>query len=652
MRNVLCVCAACICLAAPVRAQVADGCSFKNRLSSMGDVAYADPSIDVSYYALDLTISLLPPFLSGRVRVAANPLADQLRSITLDLSAPMTVDSVLMNGVPVPFQRGTAIVTITLDRAYARGEVVALDIRYHGTPVGTGFGSFTFSQLGSTPWVWTLSEPYGARDWWPCKDHPSDKADSVDIVVTCPGNLTVASNGRRASVVANGDGTSTTHWIERYPIATYLVFVAFTDYASFSLWFRYGEQDSMEIMNFVTPGHLGPAIAELARTPAMLRLFSDRYGLYPFIKEKYGHNEFGRGGAMEHQTMTSTSSFSENIIAHELAHQWFGDLITCASWRELWLNEGFARYSEAVYQEATYGTDAYRATIGASLSAARHATGPLRVQDTTNVSALFDQSRVYAKGAAVLHMLRHIVGDGVFFRILRAYVADPRFRFGNATTEGFRSVCENVTGTPLGWFFDEWVDGENYPRYSYSWKADAAEGRWLVTFTLSQTTGTSSPSFFVMPVDVRFSNGAHDNGTHDSTITVMNTSNPQQFLFSLDFPPSTVRLDPGEWILRDVLTERPPLPTAVELLPNYPNPFNAGTTIRLYVPHRTHILLRVITVLGQPCATLVDRDLIPGIYEFPWNGLGAGDRPTSSGVYFASLSADGATVVRPMMVLR
>ena len=593
-------------------------CSGKTRyLSRLAQTAgYVDNSIDVTYYKLNLTVTVSPDYLSGVVSVRANVLADTLRSITLNLSGSLTVDSISMRGATVPFNHfQTNLLAITLDRTYHIGESLAMDIWYRGVPAGTGFGSFEFSSHNGTGWVWTLSEPYGASDWWPCKNHPLDKADSVDIWVTCDNRFKVGSNGRLVGVIDNTNGTVTYQWAERYPIATYLVSVALTNYSSFSNWFHYTAQDSMEVLNYVLPEHLDSALASLPKVVPMLQIFSRLFGLYPFIREKYGHSEFGQGGAMEHQTMTSTVTFDEDVIAHELSHQWFGDMITCANWQNLWLNEGFARYCESLYFEAMYGPAEYWSTINISLSNALSADGTLFVQDTSVVRQLFDNNLVYSKGAVVLHMLRHVLGDSVFFRSMRAYAADPRLRYGTATTEDFQRNCEAVSGLTLGYFFNEWVYGEKYPQYSFEWEVQSSGAGYSAAVTIEQFTDTFNPRFFTMPIDIRFSAG-----TWDTTAVVFNTFSGQKFEIGLSHKPETVTLDPDHWILREIIPPAPPLPVSFAIAQNYPNPFNAGTAITYNIPHRSMVHLGIFNTLGEEVAVLVNERAEPGTHTVRWNG--------------------------------
>jgi aminopeptidase N len=583
--------------------------------------------------------------LTGVVTVKALSKVDSLSIMTLDLMSVLTVDSVLMDYQSVPFVQHPTAVTIILNRSYGHGEMVVLDVFYQGVPGSSGFGSFAFSSHAGTPWIWTLSEPYGAKDWWPCKDHPSDKADSADIWVTCSTVFKVGSNGNLVGVVENGNGTNTWKWTERYPISTYLISLAITNYAEFSNWFVYSPTDSMEVLNYVLPENIGSAQANLPVTVNMLRIFSDKFGLYPFINEKYGHAQFGWGGAMEHQTMTSTGTFSERIIAHELGHQWFGDLITCANWPNIWLNEGFATYSEAVYYEEMYGTAEYWNRMNSKMSIAKSAVGTIYRTDSTN---LFSGSLVYNKGGTVLHMLRHVVGDSVFFECLRAYVADPRFRFNVATTEDFQEVCETVSGEQLDYFFNEWIYGEKYPRYTYWWYAQPGTSGYDVTVEIGQTTGTVNPSFFTMPIDFKLSATGWD-----TTVVLFNTYSGQQFTFNVSHEPTSGQLDPDSWILRTItqvpvaISEIPGIPTQFALKQNYPNPFNPTTTIRFDLPEAMYASLKVYNSLGEEVATLVEKDLLAGRYSIDWN---ADD--LASGIYFYRLHAGDFAATKKLLLLR
>ena len=615
--------------------------------SPQGRGDFSDPGIHVTYYRLRLTLLPSAALLAGDVSAKAVCVSESLSTVQFDLSGSMTIDSVLGDAGSLPFIQFLQGFQVRLEKTYRKGEILTLRTYYRGSPVATGFGSFEFSSQGGVPWIWTLSEPYGARNWWPCKDDNGDKADSVDIFVTVPAGLKVGSNGIPAGTQANGDGTTTFHWSERYPIAAYLVSLAASNYAEIDDWFRYSPSDSMPIINYVLPQTLIDGVGALGETKSMLRVFSDAYGLYPFIREKYGHSQFGWGGAMEHQTMTSTTNFAENTISHELAHQWFGDMITCANWPSLWLNEGFAVFSESVFLERFYGAGAYRAHMGDAMSAAMNATGTLYVQDTSTVAGLFDFNRVYAKGAWTLHMLRHVLGDSVFFRSMRAYAADPRFRFRSATTEGFRSVCESVSGKDLGYFFDEWVYGEGYPRYAYQWTSAPSGGGYRVSLTLSQNGSSAATPFFRMPVDIRLVAG-----TRDTTVTIFHTATGEAFAFQVPFPPADVEIDPDKWILRDVVPPDAVLPEAYALAQNYPNPFNPGTWLSFSLPHRSDVTLTVYDPLGREIAQLIRGQFEAGTHAVRWEGTDAEGKRVATGTYFYRLTAGAYTETRKMALVR
>ena len=636
--------------------------SEMNRYLYLSRQIMADSSYDVKYYKLDIkvTVSPSPDYLTGAVSMTASSNQNNLTSIRLDLMNAMTVDSVIMNGIPVGFTQSAQYFDVTLDHAYQSGDMFTVKTYYRGVPGSSGFGSFEFYTHGSgVPWVYTLSEPYGAKDWWPCKDHPLDKADSADINITVDSVYKAGTNGILTSVIDNGDGTRTYKWHEKYPIATYLISLTFSDFVEFTNWWHYSPTDSMPILNYVLPEHLSTAQTIFALVPQMLTIFSEKYGLYPFYDEKYGHCEFGWGGAMEHQTMTSiTYSFGEYTTAHELAHQWFGDMITCRTWPDLWINEGFATYSEAVYREAKYGVSSYWTKMNGIASGtygAKNATGTLYVQDTSDVNNLFASSRVYNKGAWTLHMLRHVLGDSVFFQSLRNYAATPSLRFGTAATADFKNVCETTSGKDLAYFFNEWVFGEKYPQYQYWWSSQAAPGGgYNVTLGVKQTTGTTNPTFFTMPIDYKLKATGWD-----TTVVVFNNLQQQTFNYTVSHQPASVLFDSAGWILRTASMISPPvsidedyLPSEFYLSQNYPNPFNPATSVKYNLPERTNVKLVIYNTLGQPVRTLVNAAQNAGVYEISWDGKNNSWQTVSSGIYMYRLEAGTYVKTRKMMLIR
>ncbi|MBI4719680.1 MAG: M1 family metallopeptidase, partial [Chitinivibrionia bacterium] len=376
------------------------------------------------------------------VTVTGEVLSETLAEVDLDLATTLTVAHVDGEGSPLlPFSHANDLLTVSLPAPLSQGEAFSLTVYYSGHP-DYSYGAFGFSSFNGLPMIWSLSEPFGARSWWPCKDVPSDKADSVDVRITVDSSLIVASNGTLLGVTDN-TSTKTYHWHEGYPISTYLVSVAIHPYTTFSDWYRYSPTDSMEVQFYVFPSHYGVVQPTYALTVDMIEAFADLFGEYPFLDEKYGHAEFTWGGGMEHQTITSLGGWSEYLIAHELSHQWWGDMITCDDFHHIWLNEGFATYAEALWSEYAYGMEQYHLDMQA---AEYFGAGTIYVDDTSDWNRIFHSGLSYNKGSWVLHMLRHVVGDSTFSHILKTYYADTRYQYGTATTEEFRDLCEAESG--------------------------------------------------------------------------------------------------------------------------------------------------------------------------------------------------------------
>jgi aminopeptidase N len=412
----------------------------------------SDTTIDVNYYKLELALQTAPNLLTGKVTINSLVTVLSINSLFYDLSNALSVDSVTSTAGAISFTHLNNKIQISLPRTFNLNELTSTTIYYHGVPDPTGFGSFEFGSHNNTPVIWTLSEPFGSSDWFPCKNVPDDKADSCDIWLTCAENLTAVSTGLLKEVVTNGNGTKTFKWHGSYPIANYLISLAVTNYTQYDLYFRYSPTDSMPFNNFIYPEHLTTLKPQIDKTLGMLSFYSSVYGPYPFLKEKYGHAEFGRLAGMEHQTISSMGYWSDGIIAHELTHQWFGDKITCKDWHHIWLNEGFATYGEALYEEHVRGKIGYEGFMQAIMNNAKNAQGSIYVQDIESVEEIFDGSRSYAKGGTVLHMLRNVIGDSLYFASVKKYAVDTALAYKNAVTDDFKRNVEAVTGQNLTYF--------------------------------------------------------------------------------------------------------------------------------------------------------------------------------------------------------
>jgi aminopeptidase N len=619
-----------------------------NRLQKFANINYpGDSKYDVKYYKLDLTVNHTAQTISGNVTCKAEIVQPGVTEIYYDLTNPLIVDSVLVNGNVTTFTRGSNKLNIALNSTLNAGDNFTTVVYYHGTPGSSGFGSFEFSSQGGNPAIWTLSEPYGAKDWWPVKDTPADKADSADFWITVSTSLVPASNGKLMDIVDNGNGTHTYKWKSSYPIAQYLLSMAITNYAQYTNYYHYSPTDSMPINHFLYPSSLNSNIAQLNKTPGMIEIYADRFGEYPFINEKYGHAQFGWGGGMEHQTITSMGGFSNMLIAHELAHMWFGDKITCKDWHHIWLNEGFATYGECIINEAWYGKAGYDSYIANEMASAKNAVGSIWVQDISQVWEIFNGSRSYAKGAVVLHMLRGIVGDSVFFNILQSYAADPNVAYGVAVTEDFQAVAESVSGLDLDYFFQQWIYGENYPKYSIVWSKQNINGN-LYDLALKITQNVNSnPSFFTMPIQIKV-----NFASSDTLITVFNNAQVQNLNITVIGEPTSISFDPGNWVLKtinsvitDVESEINPI--SFSLTQNYPNPFNPSTLIKFSIGKTGFTTLRLYNILGMEVASLINSELEAGPHEVTFDATNL-----PSGTYFYTLTSGNFTETRKMMFLK
>jgi len=610
-----------------------------------------DPKIDITYYGLNLTATYTPKFLSGAVTINATVDSASINNIFLDLKSTMTVDSVLQNGTNLEYTHVNDSIKIDLDKTYNLDEEISLVVYYYGVPHVSGFGGFVFDSHDNQPSIWTLSEPYGASEWFPGKDTPADKADSSDVWITVINDFIPVSNGSLQDTINNGDGTHTYHWKNHHPIAQYLISLAITNYHQYNTYFHYGLTDSMVITHFIYPEHFNSLKNLLDETDDMISVFSQRYGLYPFIDEKYGHAEIGGSTSMEHQTCSSMGFWSRGVVSHELSHQWFGDLITCKDWHHIWLNEGFATYSEGVYLEAIGGQTAYNNFISDEMSSAKNATGSIWVQNINSINQIFNGARSYAKGGVVLHMLRGIVGDSTFFNILRTYVADPNLAYGVATTEDFQAVAESVYGQSLDYFFQEWIYGENYPKYTIGWSSlKKTGGKYQVSLDITQSIN-SNPSFFTMPVQIKISTSVGD-----TIVTLFNNEHSQNFSFDVIGKPIGIVFDPNNYILKSVSSvtdvEDIQVPFEFKLAQNYPNPFNPVTKIEFTIPEFPKganglVTLKVYNILGNEVVTLVNEQKPAGSYEVEFD---ASSLP--SGVYFYTLKTGSFSRTRKMILLK
>lgn len=551
---------------------------------------------DLTHCKLELTINPGVEFINGKVTSTFTALSP-MNSVTFDLMDPLTVSSVKRNGINLTYSQTQEELIINFPTTIATGASAAVEIIYSGEPVGT-FGSIEFTSHSGTPVMWTLSEPFGARDWWPTKQDLNDKIDSIDIYLTTPASFTAAANGVQQSVTVSPNFQKTTHFKHNYPIPAYLVAIAITNYQIFTQQAGAGtaENPHFPIVNYLYPENAATSQNSLAVTPAIMNLFEEKFGPYPFRNEKYGHAQFSGGGGMEHTTVSLMANFSRGLIAHELGHHWFGNKVTCGSWQDIWLNEGFATYMDAMVVEAFDGATAFRnrrSSLSNNITSSPGGSVYLTPAQAENFYAIFDSRITYNKGAMVIHMLRYKLGDEVFFTALQNYLNDPQLAYRYAVTPQLLTHLEQASGMELDEFFQDWVYGQGYPTYSVT-AQNLDNSQVLVT--INQTQSHPSVSFFEMPVTVRF----FGSGTDFIDMVFDHTVSGQQFMVPMPFEITGIEFDPDKHIISRNNTASLGVRQIDGLgaLSVYPNP--GEHQVQLNIPHGVTLQqAEVFNAIGQ-----------------------------------------------------
>ena len=492
---------------------------------------------DLRYQRLDLTINPAVYNVSGSVTSHFKP-NQSMSNIYFDLDNQMTVSQVQYHGNTLAFQQlSTKEVKINFQSALAANVLDSLTITYSGAPTTANNAFFNGTQ-GGTAVLSTLSEPYGAQDWFPTKQSLNDKIERVDVKITTPSQYSVASNGKLMAETVLGNGQKLTFWRTQYPTAAYLIAFSVTNFVKLT--------DTMGNPPFPFINYIFPStstnttnMSNIDWTKTVMNTFETYFGPYPFRNEKYGHMEFQAGGGMEHQTMSSMGGWSRGLIAHELAHQWFGDKVTCGAWNDIWLNEGFATYGEHLANEKLLmsNTDFLNYLLGQKNYITSSTGGSVYVADAnlTNVGTIFNGRLSYSKGGYVLRMIKWILGDAVFYQALQDYHARPALAYNYVKTQDFNASLLTSTGKDFTEFFNDWIYGQGYPTYDIRWKQVGN----TVTFRAGQTQSSNTVSFFEMPLPIKV-NGT---GGQVAYFALNNTFNNQYFTQTVNFPVASVEFN-------------------------------------------------------------------------------------------------------------
>lgn len=611
-----------------------------------------DSTFRVTYAYFNLTVPQIDTeYIQGSVTlrcVSRGLRAD--RQIELRLHRTLQVDSI-RSGAIASFVHPDDTLYVTVPSAHPVGEVFDVTISYHGySRTGAFIHAYqVWPPTGevSSPVIWTSSEPFGARDWWPVKDNPAEKLDSVDMLVRCPPGYTVAANGLLRSVTDH-DTSLTYWWHESYPIDHYLVAFSITNYDTVASWHHWADGDSMRMLSYVFPRSVDTMPQALRLLDTILDQYESWFGPYPFRREKYGIAQW-HGGGMENQTLSFCNDGDWSLLAHETAHQWFGDGITCKTWNDCWLNEGFATYVTDLFGRRLLGqkwmdTDMFKATeyvIGVPGGLVHPADSTLEniPDDYQRSRRVLDGRFTYAKPGLVLHMLNYVLGsDTAFYRAIREYMMGPQ-RYGVASTEDLRASVEHSSGMDLKWFFDEWIYEEGYPTYTMTWSEQGS----LVAVAITQTGSSPNSPVFKMPIELRFTGDGLD-----TTVQVWNDRPIQTYPFNLSKPAGLITFDPHSWLIDSVRVRS----LGVESVSD--NRF--GLTIAresggLYrfsfsLASAAKVGLEIYDELGRRVETLDSRTVSSGPQSIDWLPRGL-----ASGAYFCKLIAGSTVSLLPFVLV-
>lgn len=525
-------------------------------------VAPKENMYDLKFYHLNINIERNTRYISGNVKSKAKVLAASLDSFAFVLHENHTIDSVYVNGIKRNFVRRDSLVLATAGTSIVQNQLFDAIVYYKGTAptgnaaaIGDGYNMGTSGSWGNQV-TWSLSESLCAYHWFPCKQDLRDKIDSSWVYATTDSANMVGSNGLLKNIVTIGN-KKRYEWKSKYPIDYYLISVATAKYKPYILYAKpqYLVNDSIYIQNFIYDNAINNTAWATQKTALnkivpTINFMSNIFGMYPFYKEKYGHCMAPFGGGMEHQTMTSLGFFDFELDAHELGHQWWGDNVTCASWKDIFINEGWASYSEYLchqYMTGT-GTTATQKMLDVHTSVMSQLGGSCYFTnaDTMNATRIFSSRLTYDKGSAVVHSLRYeINNDSVFFPAIRAFQAT--YGDNTATVIEFKNFMEAQSGLNFTQFFNQWYYGQGYPTFSVSWNQGG--GVFYLKSTQTQSFPSSVP-LFMTHVDYRISRTAKP----DTIVRLYHGQTIENYSIPLTGSVTSIGVDPNNWILNKVGT--------------------------------------------------------------------------------------------------
>lgn len=561
---------------------------------------------DMKFQHLNLNLERTGKSVSGNVRSIAQVKSLTLDTFGLELYSDLIIDSVRLNGSLVTPIRNSHALSLVLPNTLQQNELIDATIYYRGTAptlngsaIGDGLNNGTSQSWGNQV-TWSLSEPYSAYEWFPCKQQLQDKIDSVYVFVTTDAANKVGSNGILTAVVDLGT-KKRYEWKSKYVIDYYLISVAIAKYVDYSFYAHpAGTNDSILIQNYVydNPATLTNFKSVIDQTDDLIEFFSAKFGLYPFADEKYGHAMAPFSGGMEHQTMSSMGFFNFELVAHELGHQWWGDHVTCRTWNDIFINEGFASYCEHLALEQFNPANAASTMLQVHNNVMSQTGGSVFNPDTTNVNRIFSSRLSYDKGSAIVHSLRFVINDdALFFTALKNF--QQQFSNSTASIIDLKSSVENTTGLNLTQFFNQWIFGEGYPTFTVKWNQVGNNFYLKNTETVSMSSVTP---LFITPIEFKLTRS-----TGDTIIKVYQDALVKDYSFTINGTISNVTTDPNNWILnkgtvtRDLnLVSLKEWNLSNEFINVYPNPAKNQLNIKnSLATHKSLVAYTIYDVTGK-----------------------------------------------------
>lgn len=492
---------------------------------------------DLQYVRLELDLDPTQQYISGIVTSHFKMLQNS-PDIYFDLKNNLAVSNVKYHGQDLTFQQlSTDEIRINFPSTLSAQTTDSLSITYSGIPSTVEQAFVATTTPAGDPILATLSEPFGAKQWWPTKQSLNDKIEKLDIKISTPAQYTVGSNGKLMSETILGNGKKLTYWQTNYPIPAYLFALGISNYTKMNSTIT-TTNSSFPFLNYVYPSWAtADTQSKLDWTAISMQTFEDHFGLYPYRNEKYGHMQFNWGGGMEHATMTSMGYYGLDLIAHELAHQWFGDKLTCGAWNDIWLNEGFATMGEyVVYEKLLMSPAQFQSYLQNEMNDITSAPdGSVYIPNSDlNSGRIFNARLTYTKGGYVLRMIKWILGDDQFYAMLKAYQSNPAFEYNYIKTNDFRDFLSSYTGRDFIDFFKDWIYGEGYPTYQIKWNQNPTSKK--LSFQVGQTRSSSAVSFFELPLPIKVSGS----GGQTAYFVLDHTSNNQYFTQDVNFDVTNV----------------------------------------------------------------------------------------------------------------